>query len=596
MKRIFLIMITIVSIVQGMIRDRDANDVYAVAEILEKKIIHLAGEKNIEAKYMKLPNQFHKSPRQVLQKSIEVLQKINKYRENSNLGRVSVPIYSSDKVLDEDVYYSLIRLNTEVDLLLKKIHCKHIKMLSKKKTYIDKTSNETYHMIWLASLAMDELLGKGFSPTDNYKESMLIIDIIKFMRNSQGIYENIVIPQKKIRKHPNHVLYATNKLLSKISKAEKRLWMEPVDVPQNPQRIITPTEVYDSMQMVVTELKRIRRRLGIERFYKTKDIKSSKTPSDVLQNIEYAIELFPKFDVSKELIQYNRNSLKRTINDIYSLSEFIVKKVQYLKEVKGVKVNSKAPPMIYGLNKMHIYQKAIETMEKINKLRVKDKLYEVAIPLSPTKEKSTDAVNELLLMIDDELSIIMERNGIENVQRWSYVFDRKKYTDKTPSDIYHNLWKISSIIDVFRGVQYSPNETYILATKLEQRIDNIVKYLIVNVKKIDLKQSNAKRASDVFTLSLKLYETLVTIEKRANISIGSVEIPKEKSITPDTVYNALRVINATLIELSIHFGIDSSVEEEIVISSKKTPSDVYDVVYKSYETLKTLLKDSSYED
>jgi len=595
MRYILLTLLLTFSTLQATIQNKDVNDVYAVAEILKNKIIHLAGEKKLDVKYMKLPNQFHKSPRQVLQKSIEVLKKINKYRQNSNLGQVSVPIYSSDEVVSEDVYYSLIRLNIEIDLLLKNINCTHIAKLSKMKKYSGKTSNDTYHMIWLASLAMDEVLGKGFSPTDNYKESVLIIDIIKFIRNSQGIYDDVIIPQKKIRKHPNHVLYATNKLLSKISKVEKKLWMEAVDVPQNPQRIITPTEVYDSMQMIVTELKRIRRRLGIERFYKIKDIDISKTPSDVLQNIEYAIALFPQFDVSDELIQYDRNSLKKTINDMYSLSEFILQKVHYLKEVKGVKVESKAPPMIYGLNTMHIYQKAIETMEKINKLRVKDKLYKVAIPLSPTKEKSTDAVNELLLMIDDELSIIMERNGIKNVQRWSYIFNRKKYSGKSPSDVYHNLWKISSIIDVFRGVKYTPNETYILAKKLEQRIDNIVNYLTVNRKLVDIHQSSTKRASDVFFLSLKLYDILVKVEKRANISIGSVEIPKEKSITPDSVYNALRVINATLIELNIHFGIDSSVDE-VVIDKRKTPSDVYDVVYRSYEMLKTLLEDSSYEN
>jgi len=597
MKSILLVTIFIVTFSHATttIRDKNSNDVYSIAETLKNKIIHLAGEKKLDARYMKISEQTNKSPRHVLQKTLEVLKKINKYRQNNNLGLVNVPIYPSKSISSEDVYFNVRRLNNEVDLLLKKIDCQHINKLSIKKTYTDKTSNDTYYEIWLASLAMDELLGKGFSPTDNYRESLLIIDIINFIRNSQGIYDEVEVPQKKKRKHPNHVLYATNKLLHKISKAEKRLWMEPVDVAKNPQRIITPTEVYDAMQTVITELIRIRRRLGIERFYEPKTQEISKTPSDVLQNIEYAIELFPPFKVSQELIQYDKNSLKKNINDLYALSDFILDKVEYLKEVKGIKAESKEPPMIYSLNKMHIYQKAIETMEKINKLRIKDKLYEVAVPSSPLKKKSTDSIYELLLMIDDEISIIMEKNGVKNVKRWSYVLNRKKYIDKEPSEIYHNLWKISSIVDIFRGIQYTPNETYMLARKLEQRIENIAKHLTGKIKKIDLKESSDKRPSDVFQLSLKLYDTLAIIEKRANISAGAVEIPKEKTITPDTVYNALRVINATLIDININFGIKSTVDR-VVIKNKKTPSDVYNVVFKSYETLKTLLEDRSYEN
>lgn len=595
MKNILIFTLFIVTLTHASIRDKNCNDVYAISETLKHKIMHLAGEKRIDAKYMHLVDQTNKSPRHVLQKTLEVLKKINKYRENNNLGLVNVPTYPSKVIKAEDVYYSVKRLNDEIDLLLKKTGCEHIAKLSKLKVYVDKNSNDTYYEVWLSSLAMDELLGKGFSPTDNYKESLIIIDVINFIRNSQGIYDEVEIPKKRKRKHPNHVLYATNKLLNKISKAEKRLWMEPVSASENPQRIITPTEVYDSMQMVIIELKRIRRRLGIERLYDVRDISESKTPSDVLQNIEYAIELFPEFKVSDDLVQYNTKSLDKSINELYSLSQFIFNKTKYLKEVKGIKIELKEPPMIYNLNKMHIYQKGIETMEKINKLRLKDKLYEVSVPSSPVKTKSTDAVYELLLMIDDEISIIMNRNGIKNVQRWSYTIDKKLYSDKTPSDIYHNLYKISSTIDIFRGIQYTPNETFVLAKKIEQRIEQINGYLIKTTKKIDLKQSSDKRPSDVFYLTLKLYELLAIIEKRANISLGTVDIPSEKIITPDTVYNALRVINATLIDINIHFGIESTIQK-VEVKDKKTPSNVYDVVYKSYKTLELLLQDGSYEN
>jgi len=199
-------------------------------------------------------------------------------------------------------------------------------------------------------------------------------------------------------------------------------------------------------------------------------------------------------------------------------------------------------------------------------------------------------------MIDDEISIIMQRNGIKNILRWSYSIDKKLYKNKTPSDIYHNLWKISSTIDIFRGIEHSPMETYKLAKKMEQRIENIIQYLIKdNKNKIVLIEHNDKRPSDVFQLIIKLYETLAIIEKRANIPFAGVEIPMEKTVTSDTVYNALRVVNATLIDINIHFGIESKIDK-VAINSNETSTDVYDLVFKSYNNLQLLLKDDSYEN
>jgi hypothetical protein len=581
----------------GVIKDKDSNDVYAQAYILKSKIVHLAGEKNIKAKYMKLPTFSNKSPRHVFQKSLEVLKKINKYRENTNLGEVNVPLYSSKVITSEDVYLKVLRLNQEIDLLLENVSCPHIAELSKTKIYTNKNSNDNYRELWSASLAMDELLGKGFTPIDTYEQAVLIIDTIKFIRNSQNIYEDIPKPKKKNRKHPNHVLYATNKLLEKISKAEKKLWMEPVDVPENPQRIITPTEVYDSMQTIITELVRIRKRLGIERFYEAPVIEEFKTPSDVLQEVEYAIALFPEFKLDKNLIQFDPSSLKKSVNEVYGLSQFVLEKINKLKNIKGIKVEPKKLPYIYNLNEMHVYQKSIETMEKINKLRQINGLYKVAVPTSPNKKKDTNEVYEMLLMIDDEISIILKKNGVKNVQKWSYKVEKNQYSNKTFSDIFLNLWKSASLIDTFRGETYTLKETLNLAFRIEQRVHNIAEYLSKGKVKHDYKKHINKNEKDVFSLTINIYDSLIKILKRANISGGAVDIPEEKSITPDAVHNALRVVNASLIDLNIHFGIDTPISKSANgLIKAKSYTEIYTILDSAYTEIGELLEDSSYED
>jgi len=580
----------------ALIKDKNSNDVYCEALILQNKIVHLADEKSINPKYLNPHKVTNKSPRHVFQKAIEVLQKINKYRQNTNLGEISIPSFPSTKITSEDVYFQIVRLNKELDILLNNVFCPHIKALSIKKTYTNKTSNDNYFILWKASLAMDELLGRGFSPTDNYEQSVLVLDIINFLRNSQNIYEDIEKPKKKKRKHPNHVLYATNNLLNKIAKVEKRLWIEPVDVPSNPQRIINPTEVYDSLQTVVTELKRIRKRLGLERLYEVKTVEDVKTPSDVLQNVEYAIKIFPEFKLSDNLKQYDKTSLKKTKNELYALSVFILNKINYLKNYKGIKLESNSVPYIYNLTAMHVYQKSIETIEKINKIRVLNGLHYIATPQYPIKTKDENYIYNMLLMIDDDISIIMKKNGVKNIKKWSFLLDKKSYSNKNYSDIYYNLWKITSVIDTLIGKEYTSNEIYILAKELEDRVLAIYNHLAVKKINLKYKKNQNIQFEDIFNISLNIYKNITKILERANISGGTVIIPKATNITSDTVYNSLRVINASLIDLNIHFGIEVQSKDVNIKNIDKTPFDVYDIMLNLLNITTSLLEDSSYEN
>lgn len=596
-KKIILIFFLLVSSSFGVIKEKDSNDVYALAHTLKLKIMHLAGETNIKAEYMKLPVIQNKLPRHVLQKSLEVLSKINKYRQIKELGEVNVPISLLKDISSEDVYFELVRLNNEIDILLENISCPHIKDLSKIEEFSDKTSDDNYLELWSASLAMDELLGKGFTPKDNYEQSLLIVDIIKFLRNSQNIYNDVPKPELKQRRHPNHVLYATNQLLEKISKAEKNLWMDPLEVPKNPQRIITPTEVYDSTQTIVTELRRIRKRLGIDRFFEPPAVNEIKTPSDVLQNIEYAIELFPKFKFSQNLMQYDTQSLTKSVNELYALSQFVLKKANRLKSIKGIKVEPGTPPYIYNLSKMHVYQKSIETMEKINKLREINGLYKIAVPTSPDRGKDANDVYDMLIMIDEELSIILGKNGETNIKKWNYILEKDSYSDKTYSDIFFNLWKTALVIDTFWGETYTLQETFDLAQRIERRVHYMVEHLTRKPFFHGYDSFPNKREKDIFSITLDIYENIKKISKRANVSGGTVDIPKEKYISQDKVYNALRVVNASLIDLIIHFGIDKSlVAKHGKWDKTKSYSDIYSILHEVLNGTNRILKDESYED
>lgn len=145
--------------------------------------------------------------------------------------------------------------------------------------------------------------------------------------------------------------------------------MDAVPIPEVKQKVISPTEVYDSLHTVIAELNRLSRRLGLERSFKLTIPKEKKTPADVVQNLEYAIALLPTFSFEKMLNQYLKDSLIKTPNDVFALSEYILQKIAYIKVQKGLETLAKKTTYIYGLKPIHVYEKGIENLEKVAKLK-----------------------------------------------------------------------------------------------------------------------------------------------------------------------------------------------------------------------------------
>ena len=571
------------------------SDVYSESMILKKMVQELRRENGVKEKLPFVREQIGKLPRHVLQKTIEVLTKVNKYREINGYGEITVPPVPSRDITPQDVYNNVERLKIEVSYLLKdkRILAKRKFQLKK---YTQKTPSDVYRELWSISLGFDTLLGQGFTPTDVYILSEQVVQNIKFLRETQREHGEVKLPKLKAKQHPNHALYKAVDLIKKISFVEKKLWMTPVPVPNVEQKVISPTEVYDSLQTVTAELNRISRRLGVERYFAPKNEITQKTPADVVQNLEYAIALLPSFNFTRHLNQYPKKSLIKTPNDVFALSEFILHKIEYIKSQKGIKTKPKETTYLYGLKPIHVYVKGIEDLEKIQKLKKLEGFKPSESPSSPTTEITPSEVYELILRLDDEINLIYS----DSLTHWglkSYreVIDKKIPFDKTPSDAYNNLWKISYELDAILNQDYTPNETFVLAKKIENDIKVIVQHFLARGITLKQKEIKSKRPSDVFRESVKLLDKLQIIKNRGNLKSVKTAIPKDKIITPTSVYNALRIISATISEIHVYYNIGNQVNSPIK-AVDKTPSDVYSVVELANRTLDTLLMDSSYED
>ncbi len=531
--------------------------------------------------FAKIIYQNANEPRHILQKSIEILEKINKFRKIKHFGEITIPLCPSRKITKEHLFLILNRLNDEVNLLIKK-----------KSTLLDMellndNSTTLYEILNTISLSIDPLLGvRGFTPNDVYEKSVKIVKIIEFLQKSQNIHKKI--PKSIINKtlHPNHSLYEANKLLQKISIAQKNLWLDEVEVLPIPQRVITSTEVYCYEKKIIAQLQRIKNRLGIERYFEVKKVKNSenRTSNEIVRNLNYALHLIPEFKFGQEIIQYNSNSLNKTTNELYSLSHFLIQKLNLYKEFKGIKVDAKEPPKIFSNKTIFIYQKIVENFEKIQKIREYEGLKPSSIPITPITDISINQLYDMLLRIDDELSLILKNCKISYGKSWNTRVDKKIYKEKTLANVYSNLWMLSNQFNTILPQYSNPNELFRLTVKIDKEVDLIVSYLKTET---NLSLKNDKiivTKSMLFEKSLELIDIIQKIQKRANLNITNSSIPQSNKISTNNIYHLLRLTNAMLIEIKIHFGIEKYVNYKKVKEDKNL-LDIHKTLDFSYQKL-----------
>ena len=512
------------------------------------------------------------TPRHVLQKSLELLDKINRLRRILKLGPITVSPYPSREITPNEVYDMVSRLVDEVAV----IHPFKLSALNKISPVKGKIPADVYKELSEISRAIDPVLGiRGLKPTDVYAQSLKVLEQIRFLRASQNLSEEVKPPTLMEGKHPNHSLKAAYKLLRKISESERNLWMQPVSTPEIPKRIIAPGEVYDALQIVLAELERIKFRLGVERRFKTEKVEGVKSPDDVIYNIAWAIDLMPSFSLEKRLVQYNTESLTKTPDHVYAITDHILKELLKYRRIRGIQARPRVVQKQTSLSPRHVYQKILECFEKVARIREQVGLGKLALPKHPLREITPTEVYEIAIRLDSELGLVYNTIGMKS-ELAELDPDLALFTDKTPSDVFTNIWKISYLLDTVLGLEgFTPSDVFVKAKRVVDEIEIIANYV---EKKFDIKMpplKTAKQPSDVYKKTRGMIDTLEKVKYRAGLLERSrlINIEREE-ITPDDVINEVDVILAELVNLKVHLGISGKAQKKTK-KEDKTSSHVY---------------------
>ncbi len=566
------------------------DDVYYEVQKLKAKVLQLREINNLEDEpWVNRSTQYNKTPRHVYIKSLEVLEKINRYRIIKNMGKISVPYFTGREITPNEVYTLVDRLLYEFDLLLpKELQHDHDNITKVK----GKTSNDVYKALWEISTAIDPILGiRGFTPDDTFKRAKQITGLVKLLRKSQNAPEiNINIKPIEGNKHPNHALAEVNKLLERIKIAEQQLWMKnPVEHQPIPRRVITPTEVYDATGVALAELKRIEYRLGLDHYIEVPQKIENKTPNDVINEIRKATALMPDFSSANNIIQYDKSKLEKTPNHVFALAEYLENKLIEYRKYKNITTEVKTTPHVKKLQPKHVYQKALECLKKINNIRKNQNMGEIAVPQYPLRHITPNEVYDIVIRLDADLNIVLSKQGFKE-EIYPLVKDKKIYTDKTPSDVYQKISNVSYLLDsITDAEQFSPDDVFPEIQNIFDEINIITNALNIEIDKgISTKLRKDIKPADVYNLSLEVHNLVKRMQQHAGMqNIGQISIPVSGEIIPSNVFDQIRLIQAELISLKVYLGI--SKKAKIFPRSKnKTPADGYQVLEQTRNNLQKI--------
>jgi len=361
-------------------------------------------------------------------------------------------------------------------------------------------------------------------------------------------------------------------------------------VPKVPRRVISPGDVFDATNVVLAELQRIKYRLGLERDFAEPEAVPNKTPDDVIQNIKWAVRLMPDFTLDRPLRQYDRKALKKTPNHVYSVTEHILDRLREYRRRQGIQQPPRHTEIIYGLQPQHVYEKGLEILEKVDVLRRNTNLGPIAVQRYPLRIITPSEVFDLALRLDEELDILFRQAGMKS-DLWLTSTRVVEVQDKTPSDVFLNMRRISLLLDTILGSEgFTPSHVFREAVSVRDNLKIIAAALgepLGDIRPAPFRPGI--RPSDVYGKARSIMLLVLDAKRRAGMfGVRDISIPPGKPVTPTDVFNQVRIIDAELTELKVFLGIGATAERPPFVEGK-VPGHVYQVLEEAQQVLLAIL-------
>ena len=222
-------------------------------------------------------------PRHALQKSYEILFKLNRLREQQGMPVVSAgslePRLEAEPLL---TYEQLRRIRGEVDLLLSRL-----KVTARPKPVAvvpGKNPVDVYNKLRELSLHLDHVTGDALVPSQVFGEAMRIYHDINAVLSHLHISDETIPPAKRDGVTPADAFRFAYDLLGEVQRLQRMANIPRTDFGEFAERGNAPSDVFEMTQLIIAELQTVKAHLGMFRdLTPTARHYRAKTPAEVQQ-------------------------------------------------------------------------------------------------------------------------------------------------------------------------------------------------------------------------------------------------------------------------------------------------------------------------
>ncbi len=269
------------------------NHVFSVSEHILRRLMQYRRLRGIQTPPRKAKMIPDLKPLHVYGKALEILEKVDVLRRRQNLGPMAVPHYPLRTITPSEVFDLTLRLDNELALIHRQEgdDTQLWGVAAEVSEYGDKRPSDVFLIMQRISNLLDTILGsEGFTPNDVYREVLITKQDVKLIARALG--ETIPpeiwsAPALKPGTEPGDVLAKAREVADLIAKAKRRAGMfGGHNIAVTPGETVTPSDVFNQVRLIETELTELRVFLGISAVSDRIQVQKGKTPAHVLQVLE----------------------------------------------------------------------------------------------------------------------------------------------------------------------------------------------------------------------------------------------------------------------------------------------------------------------
>ncbi|MFC1749442.1 hypothetical protein ACFL2V_11625 [Pseudomonadota bacterium] len=275
------------------------NHLYIMTEHIIRELSEYRRRRGINALPPSVPKQANLETHHIYQKTLQVLDKVNQIRKQEGLGELATSPGRVRKATLSEVYDLLLRLDLELSFIYKKAGMTaHDPSLALSNIHNDKTASDVFEQMQTLSHLLDAVLSRsGDGTNDAWKLSQRLLADIRIIATANNrTFENITLPTIKHSTLASDAQKEVFAILNIIKKFKTRIGLLESAVPVTlTASSITFSDVYNEMELVLSELENIKIFLNIEQPARSVEQPQNKTPGDVSQQLLLAKQMLLTF-------------------------------------------------------------------------------------------------------------------------------------------------------------------------------------------------------------------------------------------------------------------------------------------------------------